>query len=327
MNTPNYVFEGTDEQKAYAAEQVHNRVRAETRLTNGKAALWYMGGFGVLLALIGLGVGLAFWGYARYADVSKTAEKLAETLGQVLSKVTVETRGEVTMRDGEMVLLDANGQTVKIEPGGTVALQSGGAVRVDGQGPVAQRQITPPTASQLNGNNPTGTSANVVTDFTIFKTSKMGFGNVVTGWKFNSSEQTTPFAQYCYYAENRDGVELRFDIATNGKMLPSKPESPVTYADAAAQCVWFDGSRTQTTASTPTTTPAVTPPSPKPIPSRPKPNSETATLTDWQSWCRDTYPENIQAWCLDTFSPEGLRKAQSVIFGPMQMDPVQRKAL
>ncbi|MBO1906566.1 hypothetical protein KHP60_16015 [Microvirga sp. 3-52] len=353
MSAPNYVFEGTEEQKAYAAEMVNNRLRSESRLLNAKAGLWWLSGAGVLLALLGLGVGLGFWGYARYADVSSTADKLADTLAQVLSKVTVEAKGEVSLRDGEMVLLDANGQTVKVEPGGTVALQPGGivarqpggTVRVeDGPAMVSSTDQTfKPTQRQLYGSNPTPEQLKEVVEFTRFTRAQYGKGTVHTGWNYQSSRDDAPSEQYCYYIESNPGVgETKINLAQDGVLIPGSSDM-VNKADAARFCRWFDSSATKMTANAPVSTPAVTGPAPKTGLSRPMPPPGTATAADWRSWCKDTYPDSIQNWCMTTFAPTNPRpqpitepapaqppKADPkvpVVNERLRMDPVQRKVL
>lgn len=303
-DAPNYIFEGNPEQKAYAAEQVHNRLRAETRLTNGRAALWYMGGVGILLALIGLGVGLAFWGFARYTDVTHTADKLADTLSQVLSKVTVEAKGEVTVRDGEMVLLDADGQTVKLEPGGTVRVE-GGTVQATSGASTAIR----PSNRQLYGSNPTQERLNEVVEYTTFHPRPFGKGKVMTGWNFNSNRDAEPSFQYCYYVERSpdNSGDIKTDLAHNGKMLTNGSDK-VDVSHAAQFCQWFDGSRTQITAGTktaPTTIPAAVVSPSTAIP------RHDAPVTEWQQWCRITYPEGIQDWCLDNMGPGAKKIIQS----------------
>jgi hypothetical protein len=332
-DAPNYVFEGTPEQKAYAAETIHSRLRAETRLTTGKAALWWLGGTGILLALMGLGVGLAFWGYARYTDVSSTADKLADTLKAVLEKVTVETKGEVKITEGGTILLDTNGQMVALQPGGTVALQPGGTVRVDGgavrvEGGTVQSTTATgnetttsfkPTQRQLYGSNPTPESLNEVVEFTTFKSTKFGRGSVHTGWNFRSNRDDTPYYQYCYYLERTvEGNEVKVNLAENGKVV-GQPSDRVDIPQAAGFCRWFDGSKTQITASAPTTT---TPATPEPFaPSTMSKPAAGASSSDWQNWCRATYPATIQDWCLATFGPGAKMMTQSTPARPTSVKP------
>ncbi len=353
----NYIFEGTPEQKAYAAETIHSRVRAQTRLTNGKAALWWLSGVGLFLALLGIGIGAGLWGYSRVADVTTTAD----TLKTVLEKVTVETKGEVKIAEGGTILLDTNGQMVALQPGGTVALQAGGTVRVDGgavrvEGGTVQ-STTPtgnetstsfkPTQRQLYGSNPTPESLNEVVQFTTFKSAKFGRGSVHTGWNFKSNRDDSPYYQYCYYLEKTvEGNEVKVNLAENGKVV-GQPSDRVDIPQAAGFCRWFDGSKTQITASAPTTT---TPATPEPFaPSMMSKPVAGASSSDWQNWCRATYPATIQEWCLNTFGP-GARLANQppsdtptpsvppassrivkepvpIGDGRLRMDPAQNKSL
>ncbi|MPR11767.1 hypothetical protein [Microvirga tunisiensis] len=309
-----YVFEGTPEQRAYAAETIHSRVRAETRLTNGKAVLWWMGGAGLFLALLGIGTGAALWGYSRVADVTNTAEHLADTLRTVLEKVTVETNGEVKI---------ANGQTVGLNPDATVAVEPGGTVRVEGgtvraEGTIASRSDpAAPSPTQFHGSSAgTGNDANIVTNFTIFKTVNYGAGKVTTGWKFKSNEDTAPFNEYCYYVQlqSSGGGMVTVDLAEDGKMSPPSGTLAIDHGDAAKRCIWFNGGSTQsaslttTTSSVPSSTPipATLPSSSAPSPfasSSMSPPAAGASFSDWQNWCRTTYPATIHEWCLNTFGP------------------------
>jgi hypothetical protein len=296
-DTPNYIFEGTPEQREYAAEMVHNRLRAETRLTNGKAALWYMGGIGILLALIGLGIGLAFWGYARYSDVSDTAGRLADTLKTVLEKVTVETKGEVTLRDGETVLLDSVGQTVKLEPGGIV--------KVDGSSSRVASSSTAPTMPQTRGgaSYTADSDGKLVVEFTRFSYRPFGNGQVATGWKYRDNTEDRPYSQYCYYRASGASSDTVIDLAHNGKMGQNGGVSPIDRYAAAQECRWFDGSPTQTVSAVPDLAPT-TQAAPAPFAPSSMSKPETgAMFSDWQNWCRSTYPATIQEWCLNTFGP------------------------
>jgi len=151
------------------------------------------------------------------------------------------------------VKLDANGAQVKVDPTGTVRLDASGAVvRLDPGAVVNVRGVTPevprPTQDQLYPNTvPRFPKANVVTDYTVFKTVKLGKGAVITGWKFTSNEEVSPRYEYCYYVESiQDGIRASFDLATNGR-LDLKGEAPraVDRTSAAANCVWFGGGSTR----------------------------------------------------------------------------------
>jgi hypothetical protein len=150
------------------------------------------------------------------------------------------------------VKLDANGAQVKVDPTGTVRLDASGAVvRLDPDAVVNVRGVTPevprPSQNQLYPNTvPRFPKANVVTNYTVFKTVTHGKGEVVTGWVFTSNEEVSPWREYCYYSELiRDGVHARFELATDRQLL--KTESPASFdqRSAAANCVWFGGGSTR----------------------------------------------------------------------------------
>ena len=130
--------------------------------------------------------------------------------------------------------LDADGAQVKVDPTGTVRLDASGAViRLDPNAVVNVRGVTPevprPTPDQLRPPN-MQPRANVVTNYTVFQTVKLGKGEVVTGWKFTSNEEASPHHEYCYYAESiEDGIAAQFHLATNGRLdLRGQALGPLT---------------------------------------------------------------------------------------------------
>ena len=74
--------------------------------------------------------------------------------------------------------LDANGAQVKVDPTGTVRLDASGAVvRLDPNAVVNVRGVTPevprPTPRSTPPQHGTASKANVVTNYTVFKTVKL----------------------------------------------------------------------------------------------------------------------------------------------------------
>jgi hypothetical protein len=76
---------------------VNARIRSDARLHNAKAALWQLVGFGVMSALIGVGIGAAFYGYSHIADPTVPAELIARSVAKGLEGVTLKTEGVVRL--------------------------------------------------------------------------------------------------------------------------------------------------------------------------------------------------------------------------------------
>ncbi len=99
-----------------------------------------------------------------------------------------------------------------------------------------------PSAAQLGMTGMPRSGAPVVTNYTVFKSTAYGKGEVVTGWNYDSSDNPAPVRQYCYYRESGgDDLSVDYQFAIDGRLLPAMDHSPVEVADAARNCVWFDG--------------------------------------------------------------------------------------
>jgi hypothetical protein len=235
------------------AQAVNSRITADAVMLNAKSTVWRLTGLGAMCALIGLGVGAAFFGYSYIHDPRTSAQQMAQAFAEALEKTTLTTTGEVKLDPQAAVKLDPNGAQLRVDPTSTVRLDASGAVvRLDPNAVVNVRGVTPevprPTDDQLNPKTlPPFPKTNVVTDYTVFKTVKLGKGAVITGWNFTSNEDVSPRHEYCYYVESiQDGISARFDLATNGR-LDLKGQAPrgVDRAGAAANCVWFAGGFTR----------------------------------------------------------------------------------
>jgi hypothetical protein len=232
------------------AQAVNSRITADAVMLKAKSTVWRLTGLGAMCALIGLGVGAAFFGYSYIHDPRTSAQKMAQAFAEALEKTTLTTTGEVKLDPQAAVKLDPNGAQLRVDPTSTVRLDaSGTVVRLDSNAVVNVRSVTPnvprPTPHQLDP-NPGSRQLNVVTNYTVFKTVPHGKGEVVTGWVFTSNEEVSPRREFCYYSEQiRDGVHARFDLAQDGRLL--KSESPVTFDrnSAVANCVWFTGGFTR----------------------------------------------------------------------------------
>ncbi len=200
------------------AQHVNGRLRAEARMAFARAFLLRAIGAGAFTALAGIGIGAASYGYAYMNQFDSAAENIAAAMQRALADVTLKTKGEVTLTDN----------TLKIE---ALPAQKANAVPT-------------PTKAQLGADAAPASQAPVNTTFTVFKQVPYMDGQIVTGWNFKASEER-PFQQYCYFSrrsnESKGQVEIKIDLAMDGKTLPQPQKSDVNLGILATNCVWHDG--------------------------------------------------------------------------------------
>jgi hypothetical protein len=211
----NYVASGTPENIALA-QQVNTRLRADAKYTAARAFLLRALGFGAFLCLSGVGVGAAAYGWATMNQFDTAAEKIAAAMQAALSDVTLKTKGEVTLTDN----------TLKLE----------GLPKLGGGVPT-------PTKAQLGEQATPASKAPVNTTFTVFKQVPYLDGQIVTGWNFKDNAEQ-PYQQYCYFSrrsnETKGQVEIKIDLAMDGKTLPQPQKSDVNLEILARNCVWHE---------------------------------------------------------------------------------------
>ena len=210
-----YVAPGSPENIALA-QQVNGRLRAETRIVAARAFLFRASGLGIFVALAGAGIGAASYGWATLNQFDTAAEKIAAAMQTALSDVTLKTKGEVTLTDN--------------------------VLKLEGM-PKANATPTP-TKAQLGAEAAPASKAAVNTTFTVFKQVPYLDGQIVSGWNFKANEDQ-PYQQYCYFSrrsnESKGTVEIKIDLAMDGKTLPQPQKSDVNLAILASNCVWHDG--------------------------------------------------------------------------------------
>jgi len=211
----NYVASGTPENIALA-QQVNSRLRADSSYVAARAFLFRALGFGAFACLAGIGIGAAAYGWATLNQFDTAAEKIAAAMQAALSDVTLKTKGEVTLTDN----------TLKLE----------GLPKLGGGTPT-------PTKAQLGSDAAPASKAAVNTTFTVFKQVPYLDGQIVTGWNFKDSADQ-PYQQYCYFsrrtAEAKGQVEIKIDLAMDGKTLPQPQKSDVNLEILARNCVWHE---------------------------------------------------------------------------------------
>ena len=229
------------------AASVARRLNADGSRTAAIASMYRWCGVGVGLVAAGIAVGAAAYGISYITDSRTSLEKMSEAMADALNKVTLkvdQVTGVVTLDPNTKVPLDANGATVRLDTSGsTVRLDPNGAnVKLDPSNfPRPSPQQLQPPSSQ-----PPRSDSHVVTDYTVFKHVKMGEGEIVTGWKFRSSEDTTPYGQYCYFMASADAdTSAIFNVARNGTAGAAPKGLPIKFQDAINACEWFNGTATQ----------------------------------------------------------------------------------
>lgn len=210
----NYVSSGTPENIALA-QQVNGRLRADASYVAARAFLFRALGLGAFLCLTGAGIGAAAYGWATMNQFDTAADKIAKAMQAALSDVTLKTKGEVTLTDN----------TLKLE-----GLPKAGGAPTPSKAQLGE-QATPASKAQVN------------TTFTVFKQVPYLDGQIVTGWNFkDNSEQ--PYQQYCYFSrrsnETKGQVEIKIDLAMDGKTLPQPQKSDVNLEILARNCVWHE---------------------------------------------------------------------------------------
>lgn len=233
------------------ARVVNRRIRADASWIDAKSAMLRLSAVGTLLMLAGVGIGAAFFGYSFVPGREPTIKEMAAAFAEALHHTTVQTAGQVTMAPGSTVALDTKGATVGVETGNAVvALDTRNArVGLDTRGTSVALDaagIPRPSPEQLKPNVIPDSGAPVVTNFTVFKATHFGGGDVITGWNYKSASDRSPSTQFCYYTESVDStVSMRIDIARDGYKLPHPKPAPLDADAAAGNCVWFNGGPTQ----------------------------------------------------------------------------------
>jgi len=263
------------------ATAVNKRINADSVMVAAKASLWRLGGTGLLLMFTGIGVACALYGYSYISDNRGLGEHIANSLAKALEHTQIPISGSVEMVPGLVTMepgkVEMKPGVVEMKPGtvemkqpGVVEMKPGtvsGSVTVIGPfaNDTARSSTTMPAPSTPTPSTPTPTpapsvpyarpwdnptwgnpntppNATVVRNFTLFNSVRSGSGQVVTGWKFSSSELTAPEHQYCYYRQDATGdITNDVHLAVDGQLT-----SAAQQGDGPTQlalCIWFGGQR------------------------------------------------------------------------------------
>jgi hypothetical protein len=237
------------------ASAVTHRIRSDAMIVFAKSTLWWLVGASCIILSIGIGTGVAFFGYSYINDSRTSADRMAAAFADALKHASLDVRlspdSTVKMEPGVVSLQPGGTVTgmVSLTPGATVSLAPGATVRAT----INAGEMPIPSQRQLNGAGSSYpvSNAQIVTDFTIFKQVKFDDAVVNTGWQFKNSEQTVPTAQYCYYIKSVDdsnfhGVSVKQDLGSNGYFnTAALGYKNINGREAAKSCIWFDGQMTR----------------------------------------------------------------------------------
>jgi hypothetical protein len=219
-----------------------SRLVAEARIARAMTFAWLCGGWAIAFCLIGIGVLLAFYGYGSIVSSVPAAETTARAVADAFRRAELKTTvsGKVGLSPESEVAL-ARGQSVKLDESAVVKLDPTSSIRVVGD---LKSEIPQPSKQQLQLDATSGSMELPFTQYTIFKFSKFGAGQVVTGWNFALSDPSKPTFQYCYYEETvTNGVSASQTVAVNGSSL--KPSAPtklkLDFDGVVSNCIWFSG--------------------------------------------------------------------------------------
>jgi hypothetical protein len=116
--------------------------------------------------------------------------------------------------------------------------------------PSAVTADAPPMNAMIPTSQPPTAPAKIVVDYTRFAAVKIGKIEVITGWRYNTSEDTKPADQYCYVNAPKGtptSASLQIFIAdTSVGVFPYNKRNmkPLTLADydkALPHCIWSPG--------------------------------------------------------------------------------------
>ena len=218
------------------ATAVRTSLRGQTILSSSKSTFYKAVGVGAFLSLLGIGTGLAFYGYSRVSGASTNLETITSAITRSLqsTKLNVVSTGQVALTNAQVAVKD--GQSVSLEPGAKVAVLQKEPFKVEGS--VKVEAAAPGQGSTASSQN---AQAKILTNFTVFKSVPFGEGVVVTGWNFFTSEQAEPSLQYCYYTKKlSDDTSGSIFIATDRVPLQQTTIRHFDAQSALDKCVWFE---------------------------------------------------------------------------------------
>jgi hypothetical protein len=225
------------------AAVLSSRAVADARVSRAIGFGWLCGGCALAVCLFGGGAAVAFWGYSAMQSVTPAAEIAARAIASAFERAEFKTSVSGTMSLPESAELSlASNQSVRIEDGSMVKLDPSSTIRVVGD---LKLDVPQPSRQQLQLDTTSGSKELPFTRYTIFKYTKFGAGEVVTGWNFELSDPSRPTIQRCYYEEAvAGGVSASQTLAFDGAPRPPSALAKLSFDfdGALANCSWFSGS-------------------------------------------------------------------------------------
>src|SRR3974377_605176 len=104
------------------ATAVRTSLAGQTILSLSKGTFYKAVGVGAFLSLLGIGTGLAFYGYSRVSGASTNLETITSAIRRSIqsTKLNVVSTGQVALTNAQVAVKD--GQSVSLEPGAKVAV-------------------------------------------------------------------------------------------------------------------------------------------------------------------------------------------------------------
>ena len=219
-----------DRLEADRAKQRQDTVDAANIATRRAALLKTGLGIGAAASGIGLGGLLVLYGVSLILG-HPTREEMARALQAEAATIEMSTNERI--------------ETIQAQAASAVA--------------AAQREVTETkaqkekaaTQARMVTEKFASSSTKTVVDFSVFRTQEINSLAVVTGWKYQKTDDPAPSHQWCYVRKISDPDGFNLPIATNTVAEPFNSEKAakagITWSEvqrALPYCDWFKGTNT-----------------------------------------------------------------------------------
>jgi hypothetical protein len=230
-----------DELRGFAAA-INSRLAAEAVVARAMSFAWICAGAMISIALTGLGVAAAFVGYSHLNSLTDAADLISHSIADALQNAELKSvvTGKMALDPNSEIKLASN-QIVGLSEGTTVKLDPNSSVRIIGNMKV---DVPQPSKQQLQVDTTSQSEQLPFTEYTVFRDVDYEKGHVVTGWRYDLTDQMRPQSQICYYEESHSRrVSARYTLAINN--YPRRPSEltkvSFNFDGALANCIWFSG--------------------------------------------------------------------------------------
>lgn len=219
-----------DRLEADRAKQRQDTVDAANIATRRAALLKTGLGIGAAASGIGLGGLLVFYGVSLILG-RPTHEEMARALQAQAATIEKATTERI--------------ETIQAQAAGAVAAAQHEVAETKAQKEKAAAQARMVTEKFASS------STKTVVDFSVFRTQEINSLAVVTGWKYQKTDDPAPSHQWCYVRKISDPDGFNLPIATNSVAEPFNSEKAakagITRSEvqrALPYCDWFKGTNT-----------------------------------------------------------------------------------